>query len=791
MARHIDSWRSGGTGRGPYVLRPRTTGEVPLTLKGITGAADSDILFRILKSDDTSVFSVTSAGSLSFAGSGTVTIDETITGNLTVSGSATLNGNTTLGNASTDTLSVVATASFSNPITGSVTFSSLITGNNGLTVNGTTNLNGVVNFNGGSSFTGVSSFADGTAAAPSITFTSDTDTGFYRAAANQIGFAVAGAVELTLDGTNLSPGANDGNALGVSGTAWADLFLASGAVVNFNAGNYTITHAASALTLAPVIATTGSPTSLTLTQPAHTGLTLSAENTSVNFNLSATKQFATGAIVTQREVRFQAPTYGFVGASTVTLSATVSVDGAPLQGTNATLTTNAALMINTWSASGDGDDIGVLVLMPGIAVNSGAKTGLFGIQVDNPAGVVLGNETSTLDDLASVELTAISYSSTTLTRTITSPSTLYIEGAPINGGNITFSNGPYSIFVDAGLSRFDDQISFGAGTAVTAGLYSVGRDADGTNQLHENVPTGATFEWSVNDVAQLTLSATTLGLATNTITGVGSAITGTALTALTISVADSTGTNNGTDITLQAGAASTSGTGGDIILRPGAAAGANGPGTVLFKEGSAGNTVGEIYSTGANIFSIGAMASGDSVRFELNGMAGAPSFNVLMLTSAVNYLQVVGAVASSEPILSAQGTDTDIDITMTPKGAGDVAISAGGLRISAGRIQGLQGADVASGTSLTLLEGNVFEVTGTTQIDQILTTGWQEGSVVTLVFNESVTVRHGIATSGANVTILLSAAGNLSATANDTLTLALCSTTANGQAWREIARTVI
>lgn len=42
--------------------------------------------------------------------------------------------------------------------------------------------------------------------------------------------------------------ANDSGALGASGTAFSDLFLASGAVINFNAGNYTITHSAGLLT---------------------------------------------------------------------------------------------------------------------------------------------------------------------------------------------------------------------------------------------------------------------------------------------------------------------------------------------------------------------------------------------------------------------------------------------------------------------------------------------------------------------------------------------------------------
>lgn len=51
-------------------------------------------------------------------------------------------------------------------------------------------------------------------------------------------------------------------------------------------------------------------------------------------------------------------------------------------------------------------------------------------------------------------------------------------------------------------------LSFGLGIAVTATDYMVGRDADGTNQLHFNVPSGAGFEFSVNDVASLTLSTT-------------------------------------------------------------------------------------------------------------------------------------------------------------------------------------------------------------------------------------------------------------------------------------------
>jgi|GEM_PF-3223859 len=67
---------------------------------------------------------------------------------------------------------------------------------------------------------------------------------------------------LTLAGGNFSVGSNsvtagsilassnDSGALGASGTAWSDLFLASGGVVNWNGGDVTLTHAANTLTLA-------------------------------------------------------------------------------------------------------------------------------------------------------------------------------------------------------------------------------------------------------------------------------------------------------------------------------------------------------------------------------------------------------------------------------------------------------------------------------------------------------------------------------------------------------------
>lgn len=53
-----------------------------------------------------------------------------------------------------------------------------------------------------------------------------------------------------IDALDLSPLSNDLGSLGTTSLKWADLFLASGSVINWNSGDLTLTHAANLLTLA-------------------------------------------------------------------------------------------------------------------------------------------------------------------------------------------------------------------------------------------------------------------------------------------------------------------------------------------------------------------------------------------------------------------------------------------------------------------------------------------------------------------------------------------------------------
>lgn len=94
-------------------------------------------------------------------------------------------------------------------------------------------------------------------------------------------------------------------------------------------------------TFTPAARTSGSASYFTVTTPADTTLTASTESIGANFT-AATRQFATGALTLQRERVFDAPTYGFVAASTLTTAINVDI-AAPVQGTNATITNAWAL----------------------------------------------------------------------------------------------------------------------------------------------------------------------------------------------------------------------------------------------------------------------------------------------------------------------------------------------------------------------------------------------------------------------------------------------------------------
>jgi hypothetical protein len=126
--------------------------------------------------------------------------------------------------------------------------------------------------------------------------------------------------------------------------------------------SYTITTSTLESSQAATARTSGSPTYyFRIITPADTTLAASVESVGVQIGgdtsgVTVTRQFATGALATQREYLFVPPTYGFVGASTVTNAVGVNISS-PIAGTNATFTNSYALSLTPSAAT----HVGMLV----------------------------------------------------------------------------------------------------------------------------------------------------------------------------------------------------------------------------------------------------------------------------------------------------------------------------------------------------------------------------------------------------------------------------------------------
>lgn len=99
------------------------------------------------------------------------------------------------------------------------------------------------------------------------------------------------------------------------------------------------------------------------------------------------------------------------------------------------------------------------------------------------------------------------------------------------------------------------------------------------------------------------------------------------------------------------------------------------------------------------------------------------------------------------------------------------------------RLQYAKGAAVASAAPLVLgNDGNVFHVTGTTNFAGIVTTNWQAGAEIILIFDGILTITHNSGAPGASaVKVFFKSGANLTTAVNSTVRLVY-----DGSIWYEV-----
>jgi hypothetical protein len=99
---------------------------------------------------------------------------------------------------------------------------------------------------------------------------------------------------------------------------------------------------------------------------------------------------------------------------------------------------------------------------------------------------------------------------------------------------------------------------------------------------------------------------------------------------------------------------------------------------------NAGKDVVSVTNTGTdnNVLSTSPSITTPRVITSINDTNGNELIGVTATASAVNELTVANAATGNNPVISATGTDTNIGITLTPKGTGNVTLTSGNLVVA-------------------------------------------------------------------------------------------------------------
>lgn len=210
----------------------------------------------------------------------------------------------------------------------------------------------------------------------------------------------------------------------------------SGATTHTAATTFDGTATTTAVTISPTVSSTAiSIPYLKINIPANTAQATTAEAPGLQ-TVTAIKQWTAGTVAMQREYNFVAPTYAQTAGGTFTEAATFVVGGAPISGTNSSITTDDAVLIQATSSTAGAGTAPVTTNSLKILNQTGGSSHNFALQVGTAGNGITNIRYGTSGAMTSGAVTVSDTGATASTRyfltahalgTVSVPSAYYVS----------------------------------------------------------------------------------------------------------------------------------------------------------------------------------------------------------------------------------------------------------------------------------------------------------------------------------------------------------------------------
>lgn len=337
--------------------------------------------------------------------------------------------------------------------------------NSGILVDAANNLSGAGNVSSGAVVV-----TSASAQALAVGITGATNPAFVvdaSAASSTTGLLVkSAAVNSGLAVSVQSSGANENLTVNAKGTGTISLgSVSTGAITLSRATTISgaLTQSGGATSFTGSASSTAATVRYAVTGAADTALTASTEAPNVYFNLGQIRQHATGALALQRDCRITPSTHAFVAASTLTDAYGAFIDGAPIAGTNATITNSYSLGLGGRALGAGVTNSYGLIVNPNTGATNNFGSWLRGITIiDNYRG-------TTTNDNAAAGMVGEIVSATVLA----GAAVALTSGTVINVTSISLTAGDWDVNAVGVTSAAATTVvgAFGVGISTTSATF--------------------------------------------------------------------------------------------------------------------------------------------------------------------------------------------------------------------------------------------------------------------------------------------------------------------------------